>query len=101
MATLQRQQDMAAMALRINRQDIDELVRNCRWLVEYRKERPDVVADYLRTLRAFTEAQARADELGMHECSLSAPIVPLPIWNNEYRWEDVLERVCPKMARAA
>ena len=99
---LNQQQDMTAMALRINRQDIDELVKNCRWLVEYRKDRPDVVERYLFVLRSLTEAQERALELGMDDCRLAAPLEPLPIWNDDYRWGDVLDRVGPKpLPRAA
>ena len=90
---LHQQRDMTALALRINRQDIDELVRNCRWLVEYQKDRPDVFAEYLRVLRSFTEAQERALELGMETCPLAAPIEPLKIWNDDYRWGDVLARM--------
>lgn len=99
---LSQQQDMTAMALRINRQDIDELVRNCRWLVEYRKDRPDVFAEYLRVLRSLTEAQERALDLGMDDCSLAAPIEPLPIWRDDYQWPALLDRLAvPGLKRAA
>jgi hypothetical protein len=101
--TLSQQRDMTAMALRINRQDIDELVRNCRWLVEYRKDRPDVVAEYLATLRSLTEAQERAVDLCMGDGPLAQPIAPLGIWNNDFQWPALLERLAvqPAMKRAA
>jgi hypothetical protein len=96
--TRSRQCDMTADALRINRQDITELVRNCRWVVEYRKNRPDVVAEYLRVLRSLSEAQERASALGMGECRLAAPLAPLPIRRDEYHWAELLERFAPKPA---
>lgn len=95
-----KQRDLAAMALRINRQDITPLVEGCRWVTERGKNRPDVFAEYLRILRSLTEAQELALGLGMDECPLAAPLAPLPIWNDDYRWGDVLARTnC--LARAA
>lgn len=94
-----QQRDMTATALRINRQDITRLVEGCRWVIDRRKSRPDVFADYLRTLRNLTEAQERAAELGMERGPLAAPMMPLPIWNDDYRWGDVLAGNC--LARAA
>lgn len=101
--TLSQQRDMTAMSLRINRQDIDGLVRNCRWLVEYRKDRADVVAEYLRVLRSLTEAQAKAVDLGMGDGPLAQPIAPLPIWNDDFQWPALLERLAvqPALRRAA
>jgi hypothetical protein len=96
-----KQRDMAAMALRLNRQIIDEDVRGCRWVVEYRSKRTDVHADYLRTLRLLTEAQALADKLGMQDCPLAHPIPPLEIWRDDFRWDDVLARTNPPFATAA
>lgn len=101
MLTHSQQLDMNATALRIGRSDIGELVRNCRWLVKYRKDRPDLVRRYLYVLRRLTEAQERAVKLGEGDGNLAQPLMPLPIWNNDYRWGAVLERVCPKLARAA
>lgn len=97
------QQDLTATALRINRQDIDELVRGCRNVVECRRPAEkwnDVFSEYLRVLRSLTEAQERALALGMQECPLAAPVEPLPIWRDEYQWAAVLERVA-QMPRAA
>lgn len=92
----------AHVALNLNRQDIDELVKGCRWVIEYRSKRTDVHADYVRSLRAFTEAQELARSLGMDGHPLLAPIEPLPIWNDDYRWADVLARTeSPKLAKAA
>lgn len=93
-----KQRDMTAMALRINIQDITPLVEGCRWLVEYRKDRPDVIAEYLRVLRSLTEAQAKAVEFGMGDGPLAQPIAPLPIWNNDYRWSEVLPKQMPRAA---
>ena len=101
MTSIHQQRDLVAGALRIGIQDIDELVKNCRWLVKYRKDRPDVVAEYLRVLRSLTEAQEMALELGMEACPLAAPIEPLKIWNDDYRWADVLARSADRMAIAA
>lgn len=100
MTTLYHQQESAAMALRIGRQDIDELVRNCRWVSERKKGRPDVYERYLHVLRCLTEAQQLAGELGMGGEPLAQPLAPLPIWKNDYRWSDVLART-ETMARAA
>jgi len=100
MSTLERQRDLAAMALRIGRQDIDELVRNCRWVLERKKDRPDVYERYLYVLRCLTEAQQLAGEIGMDGERLAQPLPPLEIWKNDYRWGDVLARTnC--LARAA
>lgn len=100
MRSLSEQRDMTAMALRINRQDITRLVEGCCWVAERRKSRPDVIADYLRALRLLTEAQERAVELGMERGPLAELLPPMPIWNDDYRWADVLARKdC--LARAA
>lgn len=96
-----KRRDRVAMTLRINRQDIAELIRSCRWVIAYRSKRTDVHADYLRTLRFLTEAQALADEIGMGDDRLALPLIPLPISNNNFHWGDVLDRVCPQLARAA
>lgn len=87
-----KQRDMTAMALRLNRQDIDQLVRGCRNVIEYRRNRPDVFVEYLRTLRLLTEAQERAVELGMGDGPLAQPIAPLPIWHDDYQWPVALKR---------
>ncbi len=94
-----QQRDMTATALRLCRQDITRLVEGCRWVAERHKNRPDVIADYLRTLRSLTEAQERAAELGMDGGPLAELLPPLPIRNDDYRWADVLARYC--LARAA
>jgi hypothetical protein len=94
--------DTLYTALRINRQDLPEMIRGCRWVIARGKNRPDVFADYLRVLRMFNEQCERAEAMGIGG-KLTEALAPLPIWNDEYRWEDVLERVCPPLsiARAA
>jgi hypothetical protein len=104
--TLSQKRDMTAMALRLNRQDIDELVRGCRNVVEYRRPAEKwnyVFAEYIRVLRSLTEAQERAAELGMGDGPLAQPIAPLPIWNDDFQWPALLERLAvqPAMKRAA
>jgi hypothetical protein len=92
--------DMLNTALRINAQELPELIRGCRWVIARGKNRPDVFADYLRVLRMFNEQCERAEAMGL-DGKLTEALGPLPIWNDEYRWEDVLGRVAPVMARAA
>lgn len=101
-----KQRDLTATALRINRQDIDELIRGCRNVIEYRRPAAKwnhVFAEYLRVLRSLTEAQEMALALGMDECPLAAPIEPLGIWRDDFQWPALLERVAvqPALRRAA
>lgn len=95
-------QDRVEYVLRVCRQELPELIRGCRNVVEYRRAARWNFAfrDYLASVRRYSEMCAEAAEKGFSG-SLTSDLEPLPIWNEDYRWDAVLERVCPKLARAA
>lgn len=95
-------QDRVEHVLRCCIRDLPEMIRGCRNVVEYRRPaRWDFAfRDYLACVRRYSEMCDEAEEKGFAG-SLTRALEPLPIWNDDYRWADVLERVCPKLARAA
>lgn len=96
-------QDRVEHVLRCCRRDLPEMIRGCRNVVEY--ARPArwnfAFTDYLNCVRRYSEMCAEANELGFAG-SLTTDLEPLKIWNDDYRWGDVLARVGGReLARAA
>jgi hypothetical protein len=96
-------QDRVQYVLRAAAQELPELIRGCRNVVEYRRSAKWdwVFRDYLACVRRYSDMCAEAEEHGFAGGKLTEALAPLPIWNDDYRWDDVLDRVGPALARAA